>query len=78
MELPGQTSTCIVTAPDVAVSGTIAAICVSLQLVTVSGAPFSNNVLSPCVAPNDVPVIVMAVPTGPLVGDKLDMTGGAI
>ena len=46
------------------------------QLVGVAVVPLNVTVLVPCVAPKFVPVIVTAVPTGPLVGDRLVMLGG--
>ena len=46
--------------------GTVATICVSLQLVTAGTAPGENcTVLLLCAAPKPVPVTVMLVPMGP-------------
>src|ERR1700722_10449610 len=57
------------------VLGTVATICVALQLLTVAATPFNLTVLVPCEAPNPVPLIVTDVPTAPLVGDRLVITG---
>ena len=63
------------TLPVVAPVGTGATMLVADQLVGVAAIPLNVTVLLPCVAPNPVPVIVTAVATGPLVGDKPVMTG---
>ena len=63
--------TVTVTFPVVALFGTIATICVVLQLVIeVACAPLKLTVLVPWVAPKLEPVIVTDVPTPPRVGDK--------
>src|SRR5260221_9387 len=54
--------------PVVDPSATVAAICVSLQLVTVAVAVPSHTRPMPWLAPKFAPVIVTAVPTGPLEG----------
>jgi translation elongation factor EF-G len=48
------------------------------QLVGVAAAPLNVTVLLPSVAPKFVPVIVTAVPTGPLVGDRLVSVGALV
>ncbi len=48
------------------------------QLVGVAAVPLNVTVLLPCVAPKLVPVIVTAVPTGPLVGDRLVRVGAVV
>src|SRR5262249_2818822 len=63
------------TFPLVAPEGTFATIEVADQLVGVAEVPLNVTVLEPCVVPNPVPVIVTDVPTTPLVGDRLVMTG---
>jgi hypothetical protein len=55
--------------------GTVATICVLLQLTTAAGAPLKVTVLVPCVAPNPDPVSVTAVPGTPDVGDIDVMSG---
>src|SRR6266700_2677528 len=68
------TTTC--TGPALAVTGTIATICVSVQLVTeVAGCPLKVSVLLPWLPPKFVPAIVTEVPTIPVVGDTPVMTG---
>jgi hypothetical protein len=61
--------------PEVAPEGIVTEIDVALHVFTVISAPLSKTRLLPCVDPNPVPVIVTPVPTGPVVADKLDMTG---
>jgi hypothetical protein len=58
--------------------GTGTAMLVGLQLVGVAAAPLNVTVLVPCVAPRFAPAIVTAAPTGPEVGFKLLMLGGAV
>jgi hypothetical protein len=48
---------------------------VELQLVGVAGVPLKVTVLVPWVPPNDVPLMVTAVPTGPDTGDRLVIAG---
>jgi hypothetical protein len=48
------------------------------QLVGVAAIPLNVTVLVPRVAPKLVPVIVTAVPTGPLVGVRLVNVGAAV
>jgi hypothetical protein len=62
--------TCTVRSPVVAPLGTGATILVELQLVGVASTPLKLTVLDPCAAPNNPPVIVTGVPTGPEVGDR--------
>jgi hypothetical protein len=61
--------------PDVAAEGIVMVIELALQLLTVTGAPFSVTVLLPCEAPNAEPSISTCVPTGPSVGEMLLMDG---
>src|SRR5437879_1584116 len=63
------------TFPVVAPEGTVVAILVALQLVTVAAVPLNFTVPLPCVAPKFVPVIVTAAPTAPVVTDRLVMLG---
>jgi hypothetical protein len=64
------------TLPVVAPAGTGATMLVADQLVGVAAVPLKVTVLVPCVAPKFAPAIVMAVPTAPLVGDRLVTLGG--
>ncbi len=66
------------TVPVVAPVGTGTAMLVADQLVGVAAVPLNVTVLVPCVAPKLVPVIVTAVPTGPLVGDRLVSVGAVV
>ena len=61
--------------PVVAPAGTGATMTVSLQLVGVTVEAPSVTALVPCVAPKLVPVIVIEVPMGPAVGERLVMFG---
>ena len=53
------------TGPLVALSGTVAPILVSFQLVTDAAIPLNVTVPVPCVAPNLVPAMAMVSPTMP-------------
>src|SRR5438034_10872754 len=64
------------TLPVVAPAGTGTTMLVADQLVGVAAVPLNVTVLVPFVAPKLVPVIVTAVPVGPLVGERLVMVGG--
>src|SRR5678816_4457879 len=55
--------------------GTTNPIAVLDQLVGVIAMPSYLSVLVPCVLPNPVPLTVTAVPTGPVLGERLLMTG---
>jgi hypothetical protein len=66
------------TLPVVAPIGTGTAMLVADQLVGVAAVPLNVTVLLPRVAPKFVPVIVTAVPTGPLVGDRLVNVGAVV
>ena len=66
------------TLPVVAPAGTATVMLVALQLVGVAAVPLNVTVLDPWVAPKFAPVIVTGVPTGPEVGLRLLMLGGAI
>jgi hypothetical protein len=57
------------------VLGTVATICVALQLVTVAALPFIVTVLVPCEDPNPLPLMVTDEPTAPLFGERLVITG---
>jgi hypothetical protein len=61
--------------PVVAPAGTGTTMLVADQLVGVAVVPLNVIVLVPFVAPKFVPVTVTAVPTGPLVGDRLVSVG---
>jgi hypothetical protein len=65
------------TLPVVAPVGTGTAMLVADQLVGVAVVPLNVTVLLPCVGPKFVPVIATAVPTGPLVGERL-VSDGAV
>src|SRR6267143_6493863 len=56
--------------PLVAAAGTAPTICVSLQLLTVSGWPYTSAMLLLCAAPKPAPLIVNVAPTGPAAGEK--------
>jgi hypothetical protein len=66
------------TLPVVAPIGTGTAMVVADQLVGVAAVPLNLTVLLPWVAPRFVPVIVITVPTGPLVGVRLVNVGGTV
>ena len=77
MPLLAMPVTVTTTLPDVAPAGTLVAIEVSLQVVTVAVCPLKVTVLVPCVVePKLVPVIVTPVPTGAEVRLRLVMAGG--
>jgi len=63
------------TLPVVAPVGTGTTMLVADQLVGVAAIPLNVTALLPCVAPKPVPVTVICVPTGPLVGDTLVTMG---
>ena len=64
------------TLPVVALVGTVATICVAVQLpIDVALAPLNVTVPLPCVEPKFVPVIVTDAPTGPDVVDRPVMLG---
>jgi hypothetical protein len=67
--------TVMTTPPLVAPLGTGTTIDDALQLVGVAVVPLNFTVLVPWVAPKFVPAIVIAVPTNPVVGFKLEITG---
>jgi hypothetical protein len=58
------------TFPLVAPAGTGTLMVVADHVVGVAGFPLKVTALVPCVAPRFVPVIVTAVPTGPLAGER--------
>jgi hypothetical protein len=63
------------TFPVVVPVGTVVAMLVALQLVTVAVVPLNLTVLVPCVAPKFVPVIVTEAPTAPALGERLAIVG---
>jgi len=65
------------TFPVKAPTGTGTTMLVADQLVGVALIPLNLTVLVPCVAPKLVPVIVTAVPTGPIAGERLVKARGA-
>src|SRR6266702_6002875 len=72
--------TVTMTGPVVAPSGTVATICVSLQVLIAAVAPLKLAVLTgllPCVAPNPDPLIVTVAPGAPVVGDTPVVCGFA-
>jgi len=71
--LPTVTTTAAL--PKLKLLGTVTAMLVALQLVTLAPVLPKFTVLPPCVEPKLVPVIVTAVPTGPEVGDRLVIPG---
>lgn len=66
------------TFPVPAPLGTGTTIVVLDQLVGVAGVPLKATVLDPCVDPKLAPEIVMEVPLGPEVGDRLERDGGVL
>jgi hypothetical protein len=56
--------------------GIVIVIDVVLQEFTVSGASCSSSVPVPCDAPNFEPLITTLVPTGPVVAESPEITGG--
>src|ERR1700728_2811105 len=63
------------TLPVVAPVGTVTAILVALQLVTVAVVPLNFTVLDPWVEPKFVPAIVTDAPTAPVVIERLVILG---
>jgi hypothetical protein len=63
------------TFPVVAPLGTVVAMLVALQVVTVAVVPLNFTVLEPWLDPKFVPVIVIEVPTAPEVFERLVMLG---
>src|SRR5262249_7701843 len=66
------------TLPVVAPAGTGTPMLVADHDVGVAVVPLNVTVLVPCVAPKLLPVIVTAVATGPLVGERLAVGGGEV
>src|SRR5271155_1704732 len=62
-------ATSTVTGPVAAPAGTIATICVSLQLLTVAATPSNVTTLSLWLGPNPAPAIVTVEPMEPADGD---------
>jgi hypothetical protein len=69
----GATDTSI--GPVVAPAGMVTVTDVSLQLLIVTAAPFSNTALPPCAAPKPDPEITTWLPTDPVVADTAVITG---
>jgi len=68
-------ATATTTLPLVAPDGTVTTIDVGLQPVAMAAVPLNATVLVPWVGPKFAPAMVTAVPTGPVVGDRLVMVG---
>jgi len=78
LPLEATPPTVTTTFPVVAPLGTVAAIDVVVQPVTVVAVtPLKVTVLVPCELPKFVPVIVIAAPTAPVAGDKVVIVGAA-
>src|SRR5215813_409046 len=71
--MPGATATC--SGPEVAPGGIVITIDVSLQELTVTGAPLSVTRLAPSEAPKPDPIIVTWSPMVPVVADTLLISG---
>src|ERR1700722_12906647 len=77
--LLGTPATFTITLPVVAPAGTGATMLVSLQVVTAAVVPLKVTVLPVTwLPPKFVPVIVTGVPTAPVVGLRLGMTGAGV
>jgi hypothetical protein len=74
----GAPPTVTTTGPVVAVFGTTAVMLPEAQALTEAATPLKVTVLLPCVLPKFDPAIVTDIPTGPLFGDRLLITGGAV
>jgi hypothetical protein len=66
------------TLPVVAPVGTVTAMLVPFQLVTLAVVPLKVKVPDPWVEPKFVPLIVTAAPTAPVVIDREVITGGTV
>src|SRR5580765_5442378 len=66
------------TLPVVAPAGTGTLMLVADHAVGVAVVPLNETVLVPCEAPKFVPVIVTAVPTGPLLGERVVSVGATV
>src|SRR5262249_28657208 len=66
------------TLPVVAPAGTGTTMLVAAHVVGVAVVPLNVTVLVPLLAPKLLPLMVTAVPTGPLDGDRLVSVGGAV
>jgi hypothetical protein len=69
----GATDTTI--GPEVAPVGIVITINALLQVLIVTGVPFKFTKLPPCEAPNPEPEIITWLPTGPVVANRLVITG---
>jgi hypothetical protein len=75
LSMPSAVTT---TDPVVAPVGTVATICVAVQFRATAAAPLNVTVLLPWVAPKLVPSMLTIPPTGPDVGERLEMIGAAV
>ena len=66
------------TLPVVAPAGTGTTMLLADQVVGVAAVPLNVTVLAPWVAPKLLPLIVTAVATGPLDGDRLVSVGATV
>jgi len=71
--IPGATDTS--NGPELAPTGIVMLIDVSLQLLIGTPAPFSNTALPPCVAPKPDPLITTGLPIIPVVAETAVITG---
>ena len=74
--MPGATETN--RGPDVVPEGRVIVIDVLFQDPTVAVVPLSNTRLFPCEDPNPEPEITTWLPIGPVVAERLDITGAAL
>src|SRR5271169_5406743 len=72
----GATDT--ISGPDVAPTGIVNTIPVSLHALTVIGVLFRSTILPPCVAPKLLPVISTWLPTEAVVGNKPVIAGAGV
>ena len=66
------------TLPVVAPAGTGTTMLLAAHVVGVAAVPLNVTVLVPFVAPKLLPLMVTAVPTGPLVGERLVSVGATV
>ena len=64
--------------PEVAPTGIIIVIEVSLQALIVACAPFNNTMPEPCEAPKPIPEITTWPPIAPVVAETLLITGAGV
>jgi hypothetical protein len=72
----GPTKTAI--SPDVAPVGIVIVMEVALHELIVTAVSFRRTALLPCEAPNPEPEMTTWLPTGPVVEDRLVITGAVI